>query len=401
MITIGIGGGTGNQMFQYALARSLAYDLKTDFNLNLYQYKLLPSFLFKTEKHQRYNLNHFNIKDNFSSPSKFILNTIKKNFSSTLNYVQEENIFRTFNEYNSNLKNLKGDIFLRGNWQNEKYFSHNHNIIRNDFKIVTPPTEKNQQLLDEILSNNSIALCVRRNDYFHPFWKAQLGFTTLDYYKKAVSVISEKVENPFFYIFSDDPIWTQKNIKLNYPTKYITHNGVDKDYEDLRLISACDNFIISNSTFHWWGAWLNPNKDKIVIAPNPWFNSYTMEDIIPDKWIKIKCNRSDLFNFSSKTVFEINEKKYILDENQKIDLKHFIHHKSYYKSDNIMKIIIDASDKGFLKITSDKIKPIYLAYYKGISERYVCIDKKISLDTLKIYNEGDKHISINYIGIKN
>jgi len=400
MITVGIGGGTGNQMFQYTIARSLAHDLNTDFALNLYQYNLLPSFLLKSEKHQRYNLRHFNINENFSSSFKFISATIKRFFNSNLNYVQEGNIFSSFVKYNSDINDLRGDIFLRGNWQNEKYFLHNQDIIRNDFKIVTPPTEKNKSLIDEISSKNSVALCVRRNDYLQPFWKAQLGFTTLKYYEDAVETIIKKVKNPVFYVFSDDPEWVQKNIILDHPTTFITHNDVDKDYEDLRLMSSCKHFIISNSTFHWWGAWLSLNKDKIVIAPEPWLNSYTMDEIIPERWIKIKCDRSELFNQSLNVVFEFKNEKLELDKKQKFKLKAIDESNKYYKSDNFLKLLIDAPKKGILKITSNKLKPIYLGYHKGESERYVCLDKSIPLSGIGISNENNIPINIKYLGIK-
>lgn len=388
-------GGTGNQMFQYAIARSLAIDLKTDFSLILF-YNKISNFL-ESAIHNRYNLNHFNIKEKNSSIFKLMSAPILGKIRSDFNYIYEGNQY-TFDIYNQNIRNLKGDIFLRGYWQNERYFLHNEDIIKEDFKIKTLPSRENKLYIDEISSVNAVALCVRRNDYLNPFWKAQLGVCTLDYYRNAVNLIAKTVENPIFYIFSDDPKWTQENIKLDYPTIYVTHNGVDKDYEDLRLISLCKHFIISNSTFHWWGAWLSLNKDKIVIAPEPWFNSYTFEDIIPKNWNRIKCDRSELYERSSKKIFELSNDNILLSKNRKISMDFLKINSS--NQDNIIKIVTNSKNKGILKLDNKETRPIFIGYYRGFSVRYIHLDKDICLNNLKISSINNAQVQIKYIGIK-
>jgi hypothetical protein len=105
----------------------------------------------------------------------------------------------------------------------------------------------------------------------------------------ALKKITSCIETPHFFIFSDDTEWAQENLYFEHPFKFITHNGAEKSYEDMRLMSLCRHNIIANSSFSWWGAWLNRNPEKIVIAPRKWFNdpSINTDDLIPENWIKI------------------------------------------------------------------------------------------------------------------
>ncbi|MDR2831129.1 MAG: alpha-1,2-fucosyltransferase [Methanobrevibacter sp.] len=426
MLTVELWGGVGNQMFQYALIRSLSHDLKEDFSLNKFQYDLVGRF-FKQQKHEHYNLNHFDIQENFSSSItpltiSFFLNIIfrnlnlksRKKINPKYNVIQEDHIFNSFDNYNPHLKeiikNLKGDKFLTGNWMNEQYFLHNKIIIQNELKIKNPPTKKNSDLISEISSTNSVALCVRRGDFLDPYLKAQLGISTLNYFLNGVDLIAKKVDSPVYYIFSNDPEWVKDNIKIDYPTVFITHNGIDKDYEDLRLISNCKHFIISNSTFHWWGAWLSSNINKIVIAPDPWYNTYMNKSIIPNNWIKLKCDRSDLFTKSSNKIFK-NSATLELKKNHKIKLSSLKQFKDNYKKDTMMKIVIQSSKDGFLKFNhpnldsikmtnNDLIDSINIAFYKGSSERYLQLDPIFSLNDLTIYHDIECSIKISCLAIK-
>jgi hypothetical protein len=103
-----------------------------------------------------------------------------------------------------------------------------------------------------------------------------------------VEHIAQKIGNPHFFIFGDDPEWARTNLKLPYPNTLVDHNQADKNYEDLRLMSQCRHNIVANSSFSWWGAWLNPNEDKIVLAPKRWLAKAEANcpDIIPARWVK-------------------------------------------------------------------------------------------------------------------
>ena len=101
--------------------------------------------------------------------------------------------------------------------------------------------------------------------------------------------MTQKITNPHFFIFSDDQKWVKDNFKIKYPIAFIDHNASKKDYEDLRLMSLCKHNIIANSSFSWWGAWLNSNPKKIVIAPKEWFADPSIDtsDLIPPGWIRL------------------------------------------------------------------------------------------------------------------
>jgi hypothetical protein len=117
------------------------------------------------------------------------------------------------------------------------------------------------------------------------------GTCTLEYYERALAHIARQIgEDMRVYIFSDDPEWTRQNLKAPFEAFYISHNGPEKNYEDLRLMSSCRHHVIANSSFSWWGGWLNPRKDKIVVAPQAWFqpaSKLSSHDLVPASWIQL------------------------------------------------------------------------------------------------------------------
>ncbi|MDR0913061.1 MAG: alpha-1,2-fucosyltransferase [Methanobrevibacter sp.] len=397
MITVKIKGGLGNQLFQYSAARSLAYDMKTDLYLDLSWFDNYPN----APEHVKYLLNDFNIElsgfvGSYSWKLKKKINKIKK---SSETQFKDYDAHNEYYDYNEKIITLKDNIFLDGYWQDERYFLNNQEKIKENLEITTKPTKKNKILLKEIDSNNSIALTVRRGDYLTPSRKAQFGFCTLDYYNKAAEIIAKKVDNPIFYIFSDDPDWVEKNIKLNYPTNYISHNNkAKKYYEDLRLISHCKHHIMANSTFSWWGSWLSENPSKIAIGPEPWFNRYTMPHIMPKNWVRLKCDRSEIFNGAKNSIYKVKDIKINENETKEINSSAILPEN---QNDNIMKLTLLSEKKGILKIHFEKMNPIAIGYGKKISERYIYLDKEISLDNLKISNIGKSQLIINDLEIKN
>ena len=164
-------------------------------------------------------------------------------------------------------------------------------IIRREFTVKVPQTRKNKKLEKEIISCESISLHIRRGDYVSDAHINKLhGCCSIDYYLRCVKLMNTKVKNAHFFIFSDEPEWVSDNLKLPSPMTVIDRNGADKDYEDLHLMSQCRHHIIANSSFSWWGAWLNPRRDKMVFAPKQWFGqekqaTRSMEDLTPATWI--------------------------------------------------------------------------------------------------------------------
>jgi len=185
---------------------------------------------------------------------------------------------------------LPDHSYLEGYWGSEKYFKDIENIIRKEFTLKDKPDAINQKMISRIKNCDSVSIHIRRGDYiFDEKTNKYHGVCNLDYYLKAIALVAKKVKKPYFFIFSDDIRWAKQNLHLKFPCVYVNHNIGKKDYEDLRLMSNCCHNIIANSSFSWWGAWLNKNKDKIVIAPKKWFTdkSINTKDLIPKQWLKI------------------------------------------------------------------------------------------------------------------
>jgi len=185
---------------------------------------------------------------------------------------------------------LRDNIYLDGFWGNEKYFIDIREILLEEFQLFNPSDEVNMKLAEQIGTCNSVAVHIRRGDYVtNPITYKYHGLCSLDYYERAISEISKTTEDPHFFMFSDDPRWVKENIKTNYPTTYITHNTPAQGHEDLNLMFKCKHNIIANSSFSWWGAWLNINPNKIVYAPSRWANNFSVNTrgFLPENWITL------------------------------------------------------------------------------------------------------------------
>ncbi len=289
MIIVNLIGGLGNQMFQYAVGKFVARRNQTELKFDITG--------FANYKLHAYSLGHFNVKENFATAKEitwfkkyqrkkgrvwFLYNRLIANQSI---YVQERGF-----PFNTKILDLKKSAYLDGYWQTEKYFKEIEDVIRSEFTVKTNLAGKNKVAAEEIEKTNSVSLHVRRADYVtNQITNSHHGTCDPVYYKKAVSIITQKVHTPHFFVFSDDMDWAKKNIILDYPTTYVDHNNAATNYEDLRLMYMCKHNIIANSSFSWWGAWLNGNPQKIVIAPERWFLTDKMDtrDLIPDTWTKI------------------------------------------------------------------------------------------------------------------
>lgn len=199
-------------------------------------------------------------------------------------------LYQDTSMYNENVFTTRCK-YISGYWQSEKYFSQIENIIRTTFEFKNIDAQ-NRNLAEEINSQNSVSLHLRRGDYLGN--SLYSGICTNEYYMKAVDEIVinvTKKEDLFFYVFSDDKKYATEFInKLNYPALLIDFNNGSDSYKDMYLMSQCKHNIIANSSFSWWGAWLNTNPNKIVIAPSKWYNvenENRYRDIVPDNWIKI------------------------------------------------------------------------------------------------------------------
>lgn len=292
MIITKLIGGLGNQMFQYAAGRRLAHALGVELKLDI--------SWFAAQDLRTYSLGAFNIQENLAILEEITALTVPKRgiIERALNrilhrppkpaptYIREKKKFH----FDPDILNLPDGVYLHGSWQNEKYFADISGIIRREFIVKIPQAGKDKELAELMASCESVSLHIRRGDYVSNAHTNQIhGICDLDYYLRSVEHLTQILNNPHFFIFSDEPERARENLKLPYPITLVDHNDADKNYEDLRLMSQCKHNIIANSTFSWWGAWLNHNSEKTVLAPKGWLkgDDYNPRDLIPDKWIKI------------------------------------------------------------------------------------------------------------------
>jgi len=281
MIIIKLQGGLGNQMFQYAIGRFLAEKNKTELKLDLSFYNEQ-----QIEPQRKYSLEYFNIIENITGGKD--LKKIKKGIKKLVYLIYKVFLAETFVytkenffHFDSNILKIKGDVYLDGYWQSEKYFQSIEEIIHKEFTLKNKLQK--EDLINKINNSNSVSIHIRRDDYTN---KKNYYVLTIEYYKEAIKIIKEKNQNIHLFVFSDDINWVKNNLKTEFPITFIDGN---KDYEDLILMSMCKHNIIANSSFSWWGAWLNQNPHKIVIAPKKWFNKpeINTKDLIPESWLKI------------------------------------------------------------------------------------------------------------------
>lgn len=290
MIIVRLKGGMGNQMFQYALGRalSLKYNVPLGFDL---------SFLLDTTPRlnftfRNYDLDIFNVKAEIVPSRKipFVNRMFKGKIGRIFEHLRKFSFVKGVEQsfsFDPSVLNIGPDAYLDGYWQSPKYFENIESVIRNDFTFNINFSDNILNLAEEIRNCNSLCVQVRRGDYVGNKTHEVVG---IDYYKNAIEKIKNLVKIDKIYVFSEDIKWCEDNIKFEFPTMFVGKDYVGtKNEGHLFLMSQCKNFIIPNSTFAWWGAWLSSNVDKVVIVPKKWFPwmIINLMDIVPNKWIKI------------------------------------------------------------------------------------------------------------------
>lgn len=295
MIISHLNGGLGNQMFQYAIGRVLSMVNSDDLYLDLTSYN---SIFNSADTRRDFELDIFKLKYKVATKSQIMRLSDSNPFINILNqylklglnpyprgYIREKD-----HRFQPEILNNKGDLYLKGFWQSEKYFlSHKEQILQ-DFSFRYKPSKKNQSTLALIDGSVSVSIHVRRGDYVkNRVTNKYHGTCDIAYYQNAIKMIKAKCSKPTFFVFSDDIEWCKKILKIKSKAYYISHNHGKDSWEDMRLMSHCKHNIIANSSFCWWGAWLNKNTNKIVIAPINWFRDKTVisKDIVPTSWIKL------------------------------------------------------------------------------------------------------------------
>lgn len=266
---IPITGGLGNQLFQYAHGRKLEIIDKKS---------IIFDTSFFTNQHTKENQS--SQKD---TPRPFLLDRFNINTQAKFSSNSENRFIKIFKKI---LYKITGKYPL---YQSEKYFASIKNIILKEFTLKNPLSNHAQNAYNSIrLQKNSVSIHIRRGDYVkNPHANKHHGLIELDYYKKATEYIKTKINNPLFFIFSDDIDWVRINLKIE--NCIFISNPKINEVEEMYLMSQCSHNIIANSTFSWWGAYLNKNIDKIVIAPTKWTNHKTATElsILPENWIQL------------------------------------------------------------------------------------------------------------------
>jgi len=272
MVISDIIGGLGNQMFMYAAARrvSLMQGVKLKLNTTHFQ---------SSYGWRRYGLNNLSIVEDIAGIEDLTTVLYQGHIYS------EPGPF----SFDPKLDRVAVPVYMRGYFQSFRYLEGVEDSIRSEFQVRTPPAGQNAQLLEMIRGSNSVAVHIRRGDYVTDPGVARMhGALPLDYYLWALRLIVHRAGAATLFVFSDDIYWAQANLATGLPTVFVGHNGPDQDYEDLRLMSACKHFVIANSSFSWWAAWLGTHEGKIVCAPARWMASNPdTSDLIPESWTRI------------------------------------------------------------------------------------------------------------------
>ncbi|WP_320917516.1 alpha-1,2-fucosyltransferase [Enterocloster bolteae] len=292
MIIVGFGDGLGNQMFQYAFYKAM----KKKYSNN--DVKMDICYVYGPPVHNGFELdNIFSIQKNISGhydavkladyfpkymkryylPNK--LQSMRRLlFGVKESYIHPDDPTEFYPEV-FELNSLKS-YYLRGNWINEKYFKDFKSELVKEFSFKKDLTLVNENYRKEMIRNNSVAIHLRRGDYLGTILKE----LNLDYYKRAIDIIERSIENPLYFIFSDNKMIAEKEFEF-LEHKIIVEGNKDRySYIDMQLMSCCKHNIIANSTFSFWGAYLNSNVNKIVIAPDKaserWNNAFACDDWI-------------------------------------------------------------------------------------------------------------------------
>lgn len=287
MVIVEVTGGLGNQMFQYALYRQLQCMGKN--------VKLDLSFYNTKQTLRRFELDVFRVSYEVAAKGEICRLRGYTADASRPEKILTTKIYRKPNVYIENLDEgfqpvvfEPDDVYLSGYWQNEKYFQSIREQILQDFCFPLECTKQNSELLRQIQSRNSVSVHVRRGDYLESAnSRLYSGICTMDYYRNAVAYMKEHLRDPYFYIFTDDPEWAKGEFN-GEDMLVVEHMSGEPDYTDMFLMSKCKAHIIANSTFSWWGAWLDARKDKMVISPSKWLNNHQVNNAVCDWFIKME-----------------------------------------------------------------------------------------------------------------
>jgi hypothetical protein len=288
-----IHGGLGNQLFSYAAARRLALLNSSELVIDH-----VSGFAYDVIYNRHYQLDHFNIPCRKASaaerlePFGRIRRSVKRKWSSYLPFEHRCYIQQESNKFDSRLLKYipRSDVYIEGYWQSENYFKDVEPVIRDELRITPPSDLVNLAIANKMHLIDSVAVHVR---FFDDPQESGRNNAPGGYYSRAITAMENLVPNAHYFIFSDQPDAALSRIPLSGDrVTVVTNNRGDQQaYADLWLMTQCKHFIIANSTFSWWGAWLAGNKDKQIIAPGfskqGGKSGWGFDGLLPDEWLKI------------------------------------------------------------------------------------------------------------------
>lgn len=281
MIRVKINGGLGNQLFQYASGYAFARDNQTELIVDIsdaLDYKVHSLRLTQLSCSARFD-------ENKSFMDRLLLHRRFIKMTSTFlpHYYIEPDLL-----YNNKLKSIADNKKLIGYFQSELYFNHYREELLKEFSPKNKFSAYQDSVLKLIKGSNALSIHVRRGDYIaNPEANIIHGLCDINYFERAIDFLEEKGLvnlNTKIFLFSDDIHWCKENVRFKYDTILINDDFNEPEL-DMWLMSNCNNHIISNSTFSWWGAWLNNDINKVVIAPKNWFANGMETNIQPESWI--------------------------------------------------------------------------------------------------------------------
>ena len=278
-------GGLGNQMFQYAAGRALSARHGVPLLLDIRGLARDPL--------RRYALSTLRIRaalaDDAELPRE--LGRIGRRLHRLPRWLTgNRRVVEQGFPFDPRIMSLRPPVHLAGNWQSEKYFADQSDLIRAEFQLREPLTDDRQANADQIADRATVSVHVRRGDYAsNPATNAYHGTCEPEWYAKAQHLIEQRLDAPAYIVFSDDPDWARANLPLLTNARFVDPSTDGRDEQDMHLMALCHHHIIANSSFSWWGAWLNPRPDKLVVAPQNWFRSsrHDTRDLLPESWTRL------------------------------------------------------------------------------------------------------------------
>jgi hypothetical protein len=314
MIAVQLSGGLGNQMFEYATARALA--VRRGVELVLDSSWIAGRGGASSEEIRRYELGCYDLAarlvhiDEVARLPGTRAARLRRLLPGRRPFLQEI-VEPPFGEPLPELVDAADNTYLRGYLQNPAYFADAEELLRKDFTFRPPVAERGAQLAEELRTATLplVSLHVRRTGYVTDAGlRERLGALGFDYFRRAVDVIASRVGAVKLAVFTDDPDWCREHVRLDHETTIVGAARAEQERWDsiMSAMSRCDHYVIANSSFSWWGAWLNPSPAKIVVAPRPWYRAADKPDDhrTPPEWIRVDRDSYQADQPPSTTTFE-------------------------------------------------------------------------------------------------